>query len=52
MRGPLWPSHLASMVAIQSALASYPRAAPTEINMAPSQSADAQMLISWIIARA
>ena len=52
MRGLLWPSHLASMVAIQSSLASYPRAAPTEIDMAPSQPADAQMLISWIIARA
>ena len=52
MRGRLWPSHLASMVATQSALANYPRAAPTEINMAAAQPADAQILISWIIARA
>jgi hypothetical protein len=52
MRGRLWPSHLASMVAIQSALANYPRAAPIDINLAPSLPADAHMLTSWIIARA
>jgi hypothetical protein len=50
--GRLWYSHLASMVAAQSALANYPRAAPTEISLAPSLPADAQMLTSWIIARA
>jgi len=52
MRGRLWPSHLASMVANQGALANYPRAAPTEINLAPALPADAQLLTSWIIARA
>ena len=52
MRGQLWPRHLASMVAIQSALANYPRAAPTEIDLAPALPADAQLLTSWIIARA
>jgi hypothetical protein len=52
MRGLLWPSHLASMVAIQSVLESYRRAAPIDTDMAPSLPPDAQMLISWIIARA
>jgi hypothetical protein len=45
--GPLWPGRLASLVAIQSTLANYPRTGPTEINTAPSP-----QLISWIIAPA
>jgi hypothetical protein len=40
------------MVAIPGALATDPRAAPIDINLAPSLPADAHMLTSWIIARA
>jgi hypothetical protein len=48
MRGRFWPSHLAALLAVHSAAARHPRAAPTHIDLAPSD--DAQRLASWIIA--
>jgi hypothetical protein len=52
MRGQFWPSHLASQVAAHSALAHYPRWAPTHIDLAPSPPDEARRLTSWIIAQA
>jgi hypothetical protein len=47
-----WPSELASLVALHAVVATGPRPAPTDVDLAPSLPADAQLLTSWIISPA
>jgi hypothetical protein len=50
MRGPQWPSYLASMVASHGAPARQRHVPPTGMELAPPLPAGAQLLTSWIIA--
>ncbi len=52
MRGPLWPSEVADVVASQGALPRHAPAGPSCSGLAPVLAPGAELLASWMIARA
>ena len=52
LRGPLWPSQVADVVASHGALPRHAAAGPSCSGLAPELAADAELLASWIIAPA
>ena len=52
LRGPLWPSQVADVVASHGALPRHAAAGPSCSGLAPELAADAELLTSWIIAPA